>query len=171
MFSVREETPSDRDAVRLIHELAFAGPIEARLVDAIRAHGHQTLSLVTVQDDYVVGHILFSPARIENDGVVLDGMGLAPIAVLPEFQRRGIGAALVREGLHRLDTSGCAFVIVLGHPAYYPRFGFEQASGRGIQPPWEGIPEDAFFVRFRPGVTSARARGVAYYLPEFDDAV
>jgi putative acetyltransferase len=93
------------------------------------------------------------------------------MAVHPAFQRRGIGSALVLEGLRCLDARSTAFVIVLGHPAFYPRFGFEPASRTQIRPQWDGIPDDAFLIRFLPGSVAPAGGGTAYYLPEFDQAV
>jgi putative acetyltransferase len=168
---IRPERVEDADAVRLINELAFPEPTEARLVDAIRAKGHKTLSLVAVSDGEVVGHILFSPVYIAGSASRIQGFGLAPMAVHPAFQRQGIGSALVREGLRRLDALACPFVIVVGHAAYYPRFGFEPASRLAIQPQWEGIPDDVFLIRVLPGSTSPLVSGTAYYLPEFDQAL
>ena len=168
MTMVRPETESDASAVRVVNQRAFAGPTEARIVDAIRSRGHERLSLVAVQDDRVVGHILFSPVEIVPDGVRIRGMGLAPMAVEPARQRQGIGSSLVREGLRRLDEMGCLFVVVVGHPEYYPRFGFEPASRFGVRPLWDGIPDEAFLIRIRPGAEPPPA-GLARYLPEFDD--
>jgi putative acetyltransferase len=168
---IRLELVHDADAVRLINELAFPEPTEARLVDAIRANGHETLSLVAVNGDAVVGHILFSPVHIDSNASRLRGMGLAPMAVHPAFQRQGIGSSLVREGLRRLDALACPFVIVVGHATYYPRFGFEPASRFAVRPQWEGIPDDVFLIRVLPGSTPPSLSGTAYYLPEFDQAL
>ncbi len=93
------------------------------------------------------------------------------MAVLPERQRRGIGSLLVREGLERLGATPAAFVIVLGHPAFYPRFGFELCSRRGIRCPWEGVPDEAFMIRILGESRLRGITGVARYRPEFDSAV
>ena len=170
-IEVRPEREMDRQTVRVIHQSAFGGLTESRLVDAIRDGGHDTLSLVGVEANTVVGHILFSPAWIDGDHLRLRGMGLAPLAVHPNAQRRGIGSALVRLGLDRLDANGCAFVIVLGHAAYYPRFGFEPAARFGIRAPWDGIPDDAFMIRWHPGSLPPSIGGTARYLPEFDAVI
>ncbi len=100
----------------------------------------------------------------------LQGMGLAPMAVLPEHQRDGIGARLVEEGVVRLERAGCPFVIVLGHPGYYPRFGFERASAHGIRCQWP-VPDEAFMIRVFSPLAMAGAAGVARYRPEFDAVV
>jgi putative acetyltransferase len=93
------------------------------------------------------------------------------MAVLPGLQRRGIGSRLVREGLARLRESGCPFVIVLGHPDYYPRFGFERASRYGVACPWSGVPDEAFLVLFFEDLAGRDVSGVALYRGEFDAAV
>jgi putative acetyltransferase len=105
--------------------------MEADIVDALRSSCPEALSLVAIQDTHVVGHMLFTPVTIDGASIV-GGMGLAPMAVLPEKQRLGIGSRLVRAGLEQLRHVGCPFVIVLGHPEYYPRFGFLPASRFGL---------------------------------------
>jgi putative acetyltransferase len=170
-IEVRREGDQDRQTIRLIHERAFGGNSEARLVDAIRAGGHDTLSLVAVDGNTVVGHILFSPVWIDGGHTRQNGMGLAPMAVHPTAQRRGIGSALVCGGLDRLDAIGCAFVIVVGHAGYYPRFGFEPATRFNIRPQWDGIPDDAFMIRWLPGSAPPLIGGTARYLPEFNAVI
>src|SRR5262245_63095508 len=96
---IREEIEDDYAAVRRINELAFGQPLEANLVDALRANARPYISLVAVLDEEVVGHIFFSPVSVESEQEVFTAMGLAPMAVLPEYQNQGIGTRLVREGL------------------------------------------------------------------------
>lgn len=133
---IRAEEPADAAAVRAVNELAFGQPAEADLVDALRAAGKAIVALVAVAGGRVVGHILFSGVRIEPDAgdAAAVAAGLAPMAVLPELQRRGIGSRLVEEGLVRCRAAGYGASIVLGHPEYYPRFGYvpraASASGR-----------------------------------------
>src|SRR5262249_317859 len=104
------------------------------------------------------------------EGLII-GYALAPMAVLPEFQRRGIGSALVRAGIERLRKSRCPFVIVVGHPNYYPRFGFVPASTYGLRCQWGGVPDDAFLVLvLQPSIASQLA-GLAKYRAEFDESV
>src|SRR5262249_2325845 len=130
---VRPEAPGDVGAVRLVCEQAFGGPGEANLVDALRRNGKVTLSLVAEVRGAVVGHVLFSPAGIAPAGGPGEVVGLAPLAVLPVYQRRGVGSALVRAGLAGLLAAGHGAVVVLGHPGYYPRFGFQPAAGFGLR--------------------------------------
>ena len=165
MIYVREETAADIDVVREINELAFGQPGEAGLVDKLRESCTEVLSLVAIQDDHIVGHILFSPVTIESDGREVVGIGLGPMAVRPEYQNRGIGTALVREGLARLKAQGCDFVVVLGHPQYYPRFGFVPAGRYGIRCEWE-VPDEVFMIQvFSKTILS----GLARYRPEFSE--
>lgn len=168
MISIRSEETGDIAAVREVNERAFGQPAEADIVDNIRKACGDALSLVAVREGQVVGHILFSPATIEtNDGVV-KGMGLAPMAVLPEYQRQGIGEKMGESGLASLREQACAFVIVVGHPEYYPRFGFEPASNHGIRCQWEGVPDEAFMILVLDEPRMKGVSGVARYRDEFD---
>jgi putative acetyltransferase len=154
---IRDEEPGDAPAVRRVNETAFAGPAEADLVEALHAAAAVTLSLVAVDRGAIVGHILFSP--VDLDGVV----GLAPMAVAPARQGAGIGSALVRAGLERLAAAGVAAVVVVGHPSYYPRFGFQPAARFGLR--WEHGHDDAFFaLELVPGALAGG--GVVRYRPE-----
>ena len=152
-------------------EAAFGQPLEADIVDALRAGCKDRLSLVALDGTRLVGHILFTPATIETADGVVSGYGLAPMAVLPETQRSGVGSALVRAGLERLRASGCAFVIVIGHPEYYPRFGFVRASAHGVRCQWDGIPDGAVMLLVLQPSIAGRLAGLAKYRPEFDEAV
>jgi putative acetyltransferase len=165
------ETPRDLGQVRMINIAAFEQPDEAGLVDALRAGCPGLLSLVAELDGRVVGHILFSPVTVPAGERTLKGMGLAPMAVLPEHQRDGIGARLVEEGIARLERAGCPFAIVLGHPGYYPRFGFERASAHGIACQWPEVPDEAFMIRVLDPTALTGASGIALYRPEFDAVI
>jgi putative acetyltransferase len=121
------------------------------------------------EEDDVVGHILFSPVAIEGAGQRVLGMGLAPMAVLPDRQRQGIGSHLVRRGLDILRERGCPFVVVVGHPGYYPRYGFEPARAHGLASQWEGVPDTAFMVLVLDERAMARVSGVAIYRDEFSE--
>jgi putative acetyltransferase len=166
---IRRERSGDSAAIRQVHELAFGRPAEADLVDVLRARGKATLSLVAVQGDRVVGHILFSPVTIESAERTFRGVGLAPMAVLPERQRQGIGSRLVKAGLVACRNAGYDCVVVLGHPTYYPRFGFVPASRYGITSEYEA-PDEAFMVLPWCAGIPEPGGGVARYQPEFGAA-
>jgi putative acetyltransferase len=168
MLFIRREQPEDIAAIHELHEVAFGRPAEADLVDALRARSKATLSLVAVEDDRIVGHILFSPVTINAAERTFSAVGLAPIAVLPERQRRGIGSQLVSAGLLECRNAGYDCVVVLGHPTYYPRFGFVPASRYGLRSEYE-VPDEAFMVlAWHAGVLEDRS-GVVRYQPEFDE--
>jgi len=166
---IREEKSRDVPEIRKVNELAFGQPQEADIVDKLRRNCSDLLSLVAVAENEIIGHILFSPIQIKGKETTVRGMGLAPMAVLPEFQRQGIGGSLVREGIKTLKSRGCPFVIVLGHPEYYPRFGFEPASRYRIQSEWE-VPDDAFMILVLNQSAMRGASGLARYRPEFGEA-
>ena len=138
---VRAETRGDHAAIRALNRLAFGGPYESALVDRLRTEELATASLVAVDDEAVVGHILFSTLSVTMDGWTVKSAALAPMAVAPARQRQGIGSALVRQGLETVAAKGYEAVFVLGHPAYYPRFGFTPALARKLKSPYTG---DAF---------------------------
>ena len=166
-ITLRPEIPADHAEVRRVNELAFSQPAEADLVDALRAAGAATLSLVAVYEGRVVGHILFSPVTVASPRGDFAAVGLAPMAVLPELQKQGVGSLLVQAGLDQLRRAGHEVVVVLGHPGYYPRFGFERSGAHGIR--WEhDAPDEAFMVlELRPGALGGRG-GVVRYRPELD---
>ena len=165
-MTVRPERPGDAAAIRRVNEAAFGRAAEADLVDALRAHGRVSRSLVAERAGMIVGHILFSPVRIDSGRTSTAAIGLAPMAVLPAHQRAGIGSLLVRTGLAECRRAGHGCVVVLGHPEYYPRFGFVPASRHGLA--WEhSAPDEAFMVLpFREDAIAAGG-GVVRYAPEF----
>ena len=169
MIEIREEMSSDLDAVRRINEIAFEQGPEAAIVDKLRKSCKDYCSFVAVNQDTVIGHILFTPVTI--DGSDVTGMGLAPMAVLPSYQNQGIGSLLVRHGLRHLQRSGCPFVIVLGHPEYYPRFGFDLALHYRLRCQWEGVPDEAFMVVVFDRDVLPGEGGIARYRAEFDEAM
>ena len=168
MTTIRPENVGDTSRVRLVDELAFGRPAEADLVERLRRACPDALSLVA-EEGGVVGHVLFTPVTAGGAGRRVLGMGLAPLAVLPDRQRRGIGSQLVRRGLDVLRERGCPFVVVLGHPEYYPRFGFVPASARGLASQWEGVPDTAFMVLVLDEHAMAGVSGVAAYRDEFNE--
>ncbi|HSD85500.1 MAG TPA: N-acetyltransferase [Anaerolineae bacterium] len=164
---IRHEAPSDRAAIRFVNEQAFGGTAEAEAIEALRARGAATLSLVAVIAGQVVGHLFFSPATIEGAGQSWPALGLAPLSVLPDYQRQGIGTALMNTGLEECRRLGHERVVVLGHPNYYPRFGFVTARPRGINNEYNA-PEEAFMImELRPGALTG-VTGMARYQPEWN---
>jgi putative acetyltransferase len=136
--SIRPETAADHEAIRHVNRLAFGQYAEARLVDALREGGYARLSLVAEQAGQVVGHILFSDLPIITGARTVSALALAPMAVLPAFQRQGIGSALVRRGLEVCKEQGHRIVVVLGHPHFYPRFGFSSKLASALASPFGG---------------------------------
>ena len=170
MAEIRRERREDIPGIRNVHDLAFRRSEEGTVVDRVREAFDGLVSLVAVVEGRVVGHVLFSPVRIETgEGRDVFGMGLAPLAVLPEYQRRGIGTELMEAGLAALGQTSCPFVVVLGHPDYYPRFGFEPASRRGIRCKWD-VPDEAFMVLVMDEEAMRGVAGLAHYRPEWDAA-
>jgi putative acetyltransferase len=168
MITVRPEAAGDETSVREVNVAAFPGPAEADLVDKLRSAQVITLSLVAVSNDRIVGHALFSPVNIESGGAGLAGLGLGPVAVLPDFQRRDIGSSLIKAGIAQLRRDGQTFVVVLGHPDYYPRFGFRPTAEFGIRCEWD-VPPEAFMVMELCEGALAGHKGVVKYRPEFDE--
>jgi putative acetyltransferase len=165
MLLIRPEQP-EAAAIRQVNEQAFGRPDEANLVDTLRRHGKAVLSLVGVERDRIVGHIFFSPVTIESDHHRISAVGLAPMAVVPKRQRRGIGSRLVRAGLDGCRNAGYTYVVVLGQPTYYPRFGFVPARQYGITSEYK-VPDEAFMVLAWHGGMLRHRGGLARYEPEF----
>lgn len=163
---VRAEQPGDTEAIDRVNRLAFEQPDEAQIVARLRTSDAfiPHLSIVAEEAGVVVGHILFSRIQLDPPSEVR-AISLAPMAVLPDRQRRGIGSELVRRGLEVATDLGEEVVVVVGHPGYYPRFGFEPARTFGLTNPFPGT-EDAFFaLTLRPGVRVPS--GEIVYPPEF----
>ncbi|MEN3332664.1 MAG: putative acetyltransferase [Blastocatellia bacterium] len=168
MIQIRPEQPEDLTAIRRVNERAFNGPAEADLVDRLREHGKVTLSLVAVHEAQIAGHILFSPVVIESTSQSIPAVGLAPMAVLPELQNQGIGSLLVKAGLDECRRSGHQIAVVLGHPNYYPRFGFAPASRYDIRSEYD-VPDEVFMaIELQEGALAGCA-GTVKYQPEFND--
>ncbi|MGB0953489.1 MAG: GNAT family N-acetyltransferase [Planctomycetota bacterium] len=165
-FKLRPEKATDQEAVFAVHAAAFETDAEARLVDSLRKEAEPILSIVAEVEDQVVGHILFSPASLEGREE-LRIMGLAPMAVLPKYQNLGIGSALVKEGLAACRNAQIAAVIVLGHPQYYPRFGFcPAASTYGITSDYE-VPDGVFLALQLKRRALKGCTGKVHYHPAF----
>lgn len=135
---IRTETVTDRPAIREVNRLAFGGECEARLVDALRGGGHARVSLVAEEGGRVVGHILFSDLPIVTASGTVHALVLAPTAVVPDRQRNGIGSLLAQEGLRACRDAGHRIVVVLGHPDFYPRFGFSAKAADPLRSPYSG---------------------------------
>ncbi len=166
MVIIRPESEEDYEVVRRINELAFGRPSEAALVDALRTAAPSCLSLVAEREGHIIGHIFFSPVEIEPDTPSLSVMGLGPMAVLPEYQSQGIGSQLVERGLEECKRLNYDVVVVIGHPKFYPRFGFRQAGQRGLDCEYD-VPDEVFMVaELRPGALAGR-QGLVKYHPEF----
>lgn len=159
---IRAEEERDWAAVHALNASAFETPVEAGLVGALRVQAQPVVSLVAEHAGSVVGHILFSPVSLSGHSR-LNIMGLAPMAVAPSHQRHGIGSTLVRAGLERCRALGVGAVVVLGHPEYYPRFGFSPAVRFGIGSEYEA-PEEAFMVaELQPGFLQGVSGTIQYH--------
>jgi putative acetyltransferase len=167
MPHIRPEQPADRTAIHHVvaqaFRQAFDSVTEADLVDKLRANGKAIVSLVAVEDDQVVGHILFSEVMIGETTII----GLAPLAVLPSHQKQGLGAQLTTAGIAACRNAGYKAMVVLGHPEYYPRFGFVPASRFGIRSEYDVSDETFMAMELQPGAL-AHCAGVAKYQAEFN---
>ena len=161
-MEIREETAADLEAIREVNRRAFAQEQEGNIVDALRSNGAALLSMVAIADGEVVGHIMYSPATVGETR----GAALGPMAVLPEFQRQGIGRGLVEAGNQKLKDMGYPFIIVVGHAEYYPRFGFTSGSKHSIRCEWD-LPDEVFMLAVLDPVKMQGVSGLAKYRPEF----
>ncbi|MCX5858789.1 MAG: N-acetyltransferase [Proteobacteria bacterium] len=168
-MEIREERPEDIESIHRVNEQAFGQPVEANLVDFLRRAGQAVGSLVALETDRVVGHVLFSPVTITGENSPEKVLGLAPMAVLPELQKTGVGTLLVKTGLDQCRHLGYRAVVVLGHPDYYPRFGFVPASRFGLKCEYDA-PDEAFMaLELEPGALGNRGGTVKFH-PEFNNA-
>lgn len=156
---IRSATAADAAAITGLVAEAFGQDAEAKLVERLQAGGRLSCELVAVEGGAVVGHVAFSPVRIGEDGGDGRWWGLAPLAVTPARQRRGIGAALVRQGL-AAAAAGAMLVVVLGSPAYYARFGFRPAERLGLRCVYD-VPAD-HFMAWQPTPAAVPAGTVRY---------
>ena len=162
LIEIREERPDDMAAVRDLNRRAFGQDQESNIVDALRANGAALLSLVATVDDRVVGHIMYSHLSVDDS---VSGAALGPMAVLPEYQRQGIGGKLIEAGNRKLKDAGYPFIIVVGHADYYPRFGFRPASEHGIRCEWD-IPDNVFMLLVLDQAKMLGVSGLAKYREE-----
>jgi putative acetyltransferase len=173
-FEIRPEVPEDAASIREVNRLAFGGDVESSLVEKIQQSPEfiPGLSLVAVRQAHILGHILFSRIKImieDDPGRSIPALALAPMAVHPDVQNQGIGSVLVRRGLEACRKLGHRVVVVIGHPDYYPRFGFTSARARGLEAPFP-VPDEAFLaVELEPGSLSGMS-GRVVYPPAFEEA-
>ena len=162
---VRLEQSSDAAAIDHVLRSAFPTDQEARLVDLLRKHQRLRLSLIAEIDGVIVGHIAFSQVTIAESVANSTGLGLAPLSIVPELQRRGLGAQLVGEGLRACERRGAGFVVVLGAPEYYHRFGFRSAESFGLDNEY-GASEAFLALELK---TASITPGLIRYASEFSD--
>jgi len=170
MITIRHENPQDIPQVYSVIERTFKRAAEAKLADKLRRACSDHLSLVAEDNGLIVGHVMFTPVVIDN-GKQLKGMGLAPMSVLPSRQCQGIGTLLVKAGLQILRDNNSPFVIVLGHPDYYPRFGFQPASRYHIKSQWPDVPDEAFMILVLDEKAMRKVSGTARFRDEFNETV
>jgi putative acetyltransferase len=168
MIEIRTEKPEDAKAIRQVHELAFRGPKEAMAVDLLRNRKKAVISLVAVPDEQLVGHILFSLVTVTVAREGFRAVGLAPVSVLPEFQKMGIGSRMIREGLQQCHRAGFDAVVVLGDPRYYTHFGFSRASDYQLDNEYNA--REAFMVIELHDGGLKEISGLVKYEPEFRQA-
>lgn len=172
MIKIRTEKDSDHENIFNVNELAFGRDVESRLVDSLRSSKSyvEGLSLVSEDDGDVVGHIMFTKISIDPENDEFAGVSLAPVAVKPDNQNQGVGSKLVSEGLKACKYLGFKIMVVIGHPEYYPRFGFIQARKIGLESSIP-VPDEAFMVlELIPG-SLERLEGKIIFAPEFNEFI
>lgn len=165
-MNIREELPSDISKIWEVNSEAFETDAEANLVNALRSSGCTYISLVAETEDKVVGHIFFTPVELSGDENKLKIMGLAPMAILSPYQNKGIGSKLVNAGLEHCRSLGYDAVVVLGHPNYYPKFGFVPSVEYAIKSEYE-VPGEAFMILELTPDALKNHRGIIKYHEAF----
>jgi len=163
LIEIREERSDDVAAVREVNRRAFGQDQESNIVDALRTNGAALLSLVATVNGQVAGHIMYSPLTVAENVL---GVALGPMAVVPEYQRQGIGTQLIEAGNRKIKDAGYPFIIVVGHAEYYPRFGFRPANEYGIRCEWD-VPDDVFMLLVLDQAKMEGVSGLAKYRHEF----
>lgn len=163
---IRPETKDDIRKIWRVNASAFDTEAEANLVDSLRKSGIPLISLVAEANDKLIGHILFSPVSLSGTKANVKMAGLAPMSVLPDHQKQGIGAALVQKGLKLCTSNGYKAVVVLGHPDYYPKFGFVPSSRFGIKSEYD-VPDEVFMIRELETSALSEFKGIVKYHPLF----
>ena len=167
MIAIRNEHRGDEAQIYEVNLQAFGRKEEAEIVNVLRDSCPESVSLVAEVDQQIVGHALFTPAIIEDGEMRVAGASLGPLAVLREYQKTGIGSALVRAGLEAMRRAGVPFVVLVGHPTYYPRFGFERASNYGLVCEYSQAPDDAFMIIVLDRQRMRGVKGTVRFPPEF----
>ncbi|NOX67527.1 MAG: N-acetyltransferase [Chlorobi bacterium] len=163
-MSIRKETPNDITTIHQINSTAFETDAEADLVDKLRDSGVTIISLVAEVDDKLVGYILFTPMTMDNFDIKI--AGLAPMAVLPDYQNKGIGSTLIEKGLEYCAKENYAAVAVLGHPNYYPKFGFVPSTRFDLISEYD-VPKEVFMIKELKRDSLSRISGIVKYHEEF----
>ncbi len=166
---IRDESPDDRGPIHALHREAFAREAEADLVDRLRDGGFVRLSLVAERDGVLIGHLLLSELTLRASSHDVDALALAALAVRPDYQRQGIGGALVREALRLASNRPEAAVIVLGEPGYYGRFGFKTETAAILRCPFPDAEWAFQALELRPGALAEAAGAEVLYPPPFND--
>lgn len=165
MIHIRPENPNDFEAIHRVHLKAFHRENEARLVDLLRRAGKASVSIVALDGRCIVGHVLFSPVDLVPNPLSLIGVGMGPVGVLPEFQRRGFGSRLIKEGLDVCRQKGFDFTVVLGEPSFYSRFGFLRAGDYNLRNEY-GVDDEFRVIEIGNGILN-NVCGLIKYQPEF----
>ena len=167
---IRPETQSDQDAIREVNEQAFGRPLEANVVEKVRQSSGflPELSLVVECEGQIIGHVLFSELTIEGENRAWTVLALGPIAVRPEFQKQGIGGKMIQAGFERATTLGYGVVVLIGHPTYYPRFGFVPESQFGLKCAIP-VPDDVFMAYLLCPDGLDGIQGTVVFPPAFDE--
>ena len=167
MIEIREEQAGEYREIRQVIVAAFGGDTEANVVKLLRDRNKAPVALVAISGNKIVGHIMFSPVTITLAPKTFRAVGLAPLSVLPEFQRQGIGSTLAREGLKKCAVAGFEMAVVLGSPYYYPRFGFSPASLYGLGNEYD-TDEHFMAMELKHGALD-KISGIVRYSPEFKE--
>ena len=164
---IRNAKTEDIEKIREINSQAFETEVEASLVDNLRKRGTPLISLVAEVKGEIVGHILFSPVKLMGNKSDIKIDGLAPMAVKPDSQKQGIGTALIKRGLMHCKSEGYQTVVVLGHPDYYPRFGFVPSSKYGIKSEYD-VPYEVFMIKELENGALTDCTGIVKYHEAFN---
>ena len=167
MVEIREEQAGEYQEIRQVIVAAFGGDTEANLVELLRDRNRAPVALVAVSNNKIIGHVMFSPVTITPAPKAFRAIGLAPLSVLPKFQRQGIGSMLAHEGLKKCAVAGFEMAVVLGSPDYYPRFGFSRASLYDLGNEY-GADEHFMAMELKHGALD-KVSGIVRYSPEFEE--